>query len=233
MEKALSGLSRIPGEIRFAEMSYIPSKAAKFVEWQDDVNLTERFREGVELFLRHKKPSPSYYMVKRLIMTICLRQRELAFSRSKSVSQSEKEAEEESAKFHGVASQPPRSTAGYSRQGGSSSTTSKIPRTAIGVLRGKTAQHDAVQSTVYTAAYVPSTGFPQLKPVKTLMTRSQGCSVDDSLTNLPPPPDVGEKLEFECPYCGIPFERAMFQGLSWRYDMTYYFIALLICIFCN
>ncbi|PKK54322.1 hypothetical protein CI102_1074, partial [Trichoderma harzianum] len=177
VEQALSELFRISAAIRSAGMSYRHTKAANFVEWQDGVNLTQKFREGVELLLRYKKPSPIDYMVKRLIETVSLRQRELAYSRRKRVGRSEKEAKEESFKSH--------------------------------------TQHDAVQSTVYTATYVPTTVFSQTKPVKSLMIRPQWSTIDDSLTNLPLPPEVGEKLEFECPYCGIPLARAIFQGPAW------------------
>lgn len=213
VEQTLSELFRISAAIRSAGMSYRHTKAANFVEWQDGVNLTQRFREGVELLLRHKKPSPSDYMVKRLIETVCLRQREIAYSRRKRGGRGE---EEGSVKSHSVASLPPRSMAGYSRQDGPGSTASKIALTAMGALRGKTSQHDAVQSTVYTATYVPTTVFPQTKPVKTLKMRPQWSTIDDSLTDLPLPPEVGERLEFECPYCGIPLAREIFQGTAWR-----------------
>ncbi|KAL6835930.1 hypothetical protein J3E69DRAFT_373214 [Trichoderma sp. SZMC 28015] len=213
VEQTLSELFRISAAIRSAGMSYRHTKAANFVEWQDGVNLTQKFREGIELLLRYKKPSPIDYMVKRLIETVCLRQRELAYSRRKRVDRSEKEG---SVKSHSVASLPPRSTAGYSRQGGSGSTPSRLGHTGIGALRGKTAQHDAVQSIAYTATYVPATVFPQTKPVKTLMARPQWSTIDDSLTDLPLPPEVGERLEFECPYCGIPLARERFQGPAWR-----------------
>ncbi|KAL6819770.1 hypothetical protein V8C40DRAFT_276341 [Trichoderma camerunense] len=204
VEQALSELFRISAAIRSAGMSYRHTKAANFVEWQDGVNLTQKFREGIELLLRYKKPSPIDYMVKRLIETVCLRQRELAYSRRKRVGRGGKEAKEESFKSHSLASLPPRSTAGYSRQGGSGSTPSRLAHTAI------------VQSTVYTATYVPTTVFPQTKPVKSLMIRPQWSTIDDSLTNLPLPPEVGENLEFECPHCGIPLARAIFQGPAWR-----------------
>ncbi|KAL7956350.1 hypothetical protein V8C34DRAFT_306623 [Trichoderma compactum] len=214
VEEALSDLFRFSAAICSAGVSHRLIKAAGFVEWQDDVNLTKRFREGVELLFRHKKPSPSDYMVKRLILTMWLRQRELAYSRRKRVGRSEKEVKDESFKSHSVASLPPRFTAGYSRHGGSGSTTPKLAYTAVGASRGKTAHPNTVQSTVYSATYVPSAGFPQTQPVKTSTTRTQWSTIDDSLTNLPPPPDAGETLEFECPYCGIPFKGAMFQGLS-------------------
>ncbi|QYS93020.1 hypothetical protein H0G86_000411 [Trichoderma simmonsii] len=216
VEQALSELFRISAAIRSAGMSYRHTKAANFVEWQDGVNLTQKFREGVELLLQYKKPSPIDYMAKRLIETVCLRQRELAYSRRKRAGRSGKEAKEESFKSHSLASLPPRSTAGYSRQGGSGSTPSRLAHTAIGAFRGKTAHHDAVQSTVYTATYVPTTVFPQTKPMKSLMIRPQWSTIDDSLTNLPLPPEVGKNLEFECPYCGIPLARAIFQGPAWR-----------------
>ncbi|KAL7916500.1 hypothetical protein GGI35DRAFT_433224 [Trichoderma velutinum] len=212
VEQTLSELFRISAAIRSAGMSYRHTKAANFVEWQDGVNLTQRFKEGVERLLRIKKPSPRDYMVKRLIETICLRQRELAYSRRKRVGTSEKE---ESVKSH-VANLPPRSTAGYSRLGGSGSTTSKLTHAAIGASRGKAAQPDTGQPTVYTATYVPTTVFTQKKPAKSPMTRPQLFTIDGSLTNLPPPPEVGERLEFECPYCDIPFEKTKFQGSSWR-----------------
>jgi hypothetical protein len=223
VEQTVAELFRISAAIRSAGMSYRHTKAANFVEWQDGVDLTHRFREGVELLLRHKKPSPSDYMVKRLVETVCLRQRELAYSRRKRMGRGGKQATEESIKSHGVASLPPRSTAGYSRQGGSGSTTSMVTRTAKGESGGKTAQPNRVESTIYTATYVPTTVFPQKKPVRTLITRPQWRTIDDSLTNLPLPPEVGESLEFECPYCVIPFERAKFQASSWRYDMIYSF----------
>jgi hypothetical protein len=223
VEQTVAELFRISAAIRSAGMSYRYTKAANFVERQDGVNITQRFKEGVELLLRYKKPSISNYMVKRLVETICLRQRELAFSRRKRMSQSDKEMKEEPVKSHGVASLPPRSTAGYSRQGNSCSATSKLALTAIDATRGKTAQPDTVQSTVYSATYVPTTVFTHTKPVNTLMTRPQWCTIDDSLTNLPLPPKVGEKLELECPYCAIPLNRETFQGPSWRYDTIYSF----------
>lgn len=199
-------------------MSYRHTKAANFVEWQDGVNLTQKFKEGVELLLRYKKPCPSDYMVKRLVETICLRQRELAYTRRKRISSIGKKGTEDSINL------PPRSTAGYPRQG-SGSTTSKVTRTT-GAMRGETAQPHRVQSTIYSATYVPTTNFPQLKPRKTLITRPQQRTIDETLPNLPLPPEVGERPEFECPYCAIPFERAKFQGSSWRYDIMYSFIAL-------
>ncbi|KAK2593623.1 hypothetical protein QQS21_008671 [Conoideocrella luteorostrata] len=216
VEQTIAELFRISAAIRSAGMSYRYTKAANFVEWQDGVNLTLRFKEGVELLLRYKKPSPSDYMVKRLVETVCLRQRELAYSRRKGMGRSGKEATEESIKSDGVASLPQRSTAGYPGQCGSGSTMSKITPTAIGASREKTAQPNTVQSTIYTATYVPTTVFPQAKPVKTLITRPQWRTIDDSLTNLPLSPEVGATLEFECPYCAIPFERTKFQGSSWR-----------------
>lgn len=233
VERVLSELFSIYryAAIHSVEMSDRLIEAANFVERQDGVDLTKVFREGVELFLRHKKPSPSDDMVKRLIITICLRQQELAYSRLKKGTRSEKEAKEESVKSHSL---PPRSTAGYSRQGGPGPAASKIARTATGALCRKTAQHDAVPSTVYTAAHVPTRVFPQTKPVKTLMTRPKWSTIDDSLTDLPLPPEVGERLELECPYCGIPLTRAIFQGSAWRYGIIYSFIVLIISnVFCS
>ncbi|UKZ68828.1 uncharacterized protein TrAtP1_009848 [Trichoderma atroviride] len=228
VEQTVAELFRISAAIRSAGMSYRHTEAANFVEWQDGMNITQRFKEDVELLLRCKKPSPSDYMVKRLVETICLRQRELAYSRRKRMDRSGKDAMEDSIESHDMVSLPPRSTAGYPRQGGSGSTTSKATRTAIGGSSGKAAQPNIKKSTIYTATHVPTTIFPRTKPMESLTTRPQWRTIDDSLTNLPLPPNVGERLEVECPYCFIPFERAKFEASSWRYDMI-----LLSNVFCN
>ncbi|KAK1236878.1 hypothetical protein MKX08_007826 [Trichoderma sp. CBMAI-0020] len=216
VEHTVAELLRISAAIRSAGMSYRHTKAANFVEWQDGINLTQRFKEDVELLLRYKKPSPSGYMVKRLVETICLRQRELAYSHHKRMDRGGKDATEDSINSHGMASLPPRSTAGYPQQGGSGSTTSKVAHTALASSRGKAAQPNTNQSTIYTATYVPTTVFPQTKPIEPSTTRLQWRTIDDSLTNLPLPPNVGERLQFKSPYCFIMFERAKFEGPSWR-----------------
>lgn len=215
VEQTIDRLFRISAAIRSAGMSYRYAKAANFVEYEKDVNLTRKFREGVELLFKHKRPSPCSYMVKRLIESICLRQRELAYSQHQKGEQSTK-------KSQGVASLPPPSKSAYMRLGGSVSTISKSNRAAI--LREKGESHNLAPSAAYSATYVPTeVSFP-MRPVAPRAASQKFSAIDDSLDNLPPPPEKPQQPELECPYCAIPFEIATFEGPAWRYYIVYFFV---------
>ena len=174
VEQTIDKLFRLSAIIRSAGMSYRYAKAANFVEYENEVNLTQKFREGVELLFKHKHPPPCSYMVRRLVESICLRQRQLAYSQ-----------------------------------------------------RQKGGRQNAVQSTVYTATYVPTeVSFPT-RPIAPSAATQKFSKIDDALGNLPPSPQIPPKPELECPYCAIPFERAKFEGSAWRYYMIYSFVVSL------
>lgn len=220
VEQTIERLFRLSAVIRSAGMSYRYAKAANFVEYEKEVNLTQKFREGVELLFKHKSPSPCAYMVKRLVESICLRQRELAYSlRPKT----EQKTGQETTKSHGVASLPPPSKSAYLRRGAPVSTVSKSRGAAL--LHEKEELHNPVPSAVYTATRVPTEVSSRARQLAPREASQKFDTIDDALDNLPPPPASAQKLEIECPYCAIPFEKAKFEGSAWRYYIVCYVVA--------
>ena len=89
-EDTITKLFRLSALIRSAGMSYRYQKAENYVQRENGVNITQNFRDGIKLLLKHKKPPLDNFMSKRLLETICLRQRQMAYSkRCKLVSSTE------------------------------------------------------------------------------------------------------------------------------------------------
>jgi len=216
VEQTIDKLFRLSAVIRSAGMSYRYAKAANFVEYDKDVNLTQKFREGVELLFKHKDFSPSSYLSKRLVESICLRQRQLAYSQRQKMGQGGGKIGERTDKFQGIASLPPRSELAFMRQGGSIATVSKAGMASK--LRETTGAEDLVPSPVYTATYVPTNISFRTNRVAAWTSAPKFGTIDDSLENLPSPPETWvQKPEIVCPYCAIPYEKTKFKGPTWRY----------------
>lgn len=220
VERTIDRLFRLSAVIRSAGMSYRYGKAANFVEYEKEVNLTRKFREGVELLFKHKRPSPCSYMVKRLIESICLRQRELAYSqhckRGQQVGQG-------TMKSQGVASLPPPSKSAYMRQGGSFSSASKSSGAVS--LHEKGELHNPVPPAVTTVTHVPTAVSLPVRLVAPSVASQRLGTIDVTLSNLPPPPATPQNPVFECPYCAIPLEIEKFEGSAWRYYIICYVVA--------
>lgn len=198
-------------------MSNRYEKAANFVEWDQGVNLTQKFKSGIELLLKHRRPSPENYMVKRLIESICLRQRELAYSQRHKRGYSGRATDKKHIASEGVVSLPPPSMSVSTRQAPAVSTTAKFNQTNM--TREKVIPKNPIPSMTYTATHVPTEFAFSERPAALLeLRRREFNSIDDALSNLPPEPAIPEKLECECPYCAVPLEREKFQGSSWRYS---------------
>lgn len=205
-------------------MSYRYAKAANFVEYEHEVNLTRKFREGVELLFKHKRSSLCSYMVKRLVESICLRQRELAYSQHYKRGTSGRKIVQENIQSGGVVNLPRSSKSAYTRQGGSVSTVSQSRQ--VSTLREKRESHRLAPSTVYSATNVPTevSFSSRERPVAPRAASQKFGRIDDALRNLPPPPETPQQPELECPFCAIPFGRAMFEGPAWRYHTLYLFV---------
>lgn len=119
VEQTIDRLFRLSAVIRSAGMSYRYAKAANFVEYEHQVNVTRKFREGVELLFKRKGTSPCSYMVKRLFESICLRQQELAYSQHCNRGPSGRKAAQEAIQSGGVVSLSRSSKSAYMWQGGS------------------------------------------------------------------------------------------------------------------
>lgn len=119
VEQTIDRLFRLSAVIRSAGMSFPYAKAANFFEYEHEVNLTRKFREGVELLFKHKRSSPCSYMVKRLVESICLRQQELAYSQHCKRGPSGRKAAQETIQSGGVVSLSRSSKSAYMPQGGS------------------------------------------------------------------------------------------------------------------
>ncbi|KAH8898072.1 hypothetical protein GQ53DRAFT_880990, partial [Thozetella sp. PMI_491] len=79
-EDTITKLFRLSAVIRSVGMSYRYEKAQNFIEWENGVNVTTKFRDGIKLLLKHKRPQPLEYMISRLLESICLRQKQMAYS---------------------------------------------------------------------------------------------------------------------------------------------------------
>jgi len=225
VEQTIDKLFRLSAVIRSAGMSYRYEKAANYVEYENGVNLTQKFREGVEMLFKHKRPSPCRYMVKRLIETLCVRQRELAYSQRSREVQSGRLTDKSFVKSQGVTGIPLRAESIDIRRSGTASATPKFNRTAT--LNDKRGRQNAAQSTVYTATYLPTDVSIRTRPVASRVPLQEFKTIDDALSNLPPPPKTFQKAQLECPYCAIPHEKAKFEGSAWRYYMIYQFVAFI------
>jgi hypothetical protein len=172
------------------------------------VNLTEEFRKGTERLIefRLKSSNASQDLQKRIVDTICLRQKHFSYLRAKKA---------KNTPINKNANNPqsvPKSTLGstFSVTGSlSPSTAKKTPRKlpqrpgpGLSILsKATTVQPDRI-----TKAY-------SVKPVNDTQDRDVICSDAD----LPPPPKApGHLKEFECPYCFLACSAEELSGERWK-----------------
>ncbi|KAI9146880.1 Vegetative incompatibility protein [Paramyrothecium foliicola] len=218
-ENVITKLFRLSAVIRSAGMSYRHQKAANYVQWEDGVNLTQKFRDGIKLLLKHKKPPLEEFISKRLLESICLRQRQIAYSqRHKLISSSNTAQSGSSAEATPVI--PPRSESNYRHR---QSVTSSLLRRTAGDAKPLPGEDSAdkkgaaPKSAIYTATYVPTTISQISKSVPAQVVHKALGTIDDSLDTLPPPPvTLDSTKEFICPFCAIPLEKASYHGSLWR-----------------
>ncbi|KAF7537672.1 hypothetical protein G7054_g3545 [Neopestalotiopsis clavispora] len=79
-EDTITKLFRLSAIIRSAGMSYRWQKADNYVEKENGVDITQKFRDGIKLLLKYKRPPLKEFISKRLLESICLRQRRIAYS---------------------------------------------------------------------------------------------------------------------------------------------------------
>lgn len=229
VEQTIDRLFRLSAVIRSAGMSYRYAKAANFIKYEHQVNVTRKFREGVELLFKHKHPSPCDYMVKRLIESICSRQRELAYSQHYKRGPGGRKTVQETVQSGGVVSLPRPSQSAYMRQGGQGGSVSMVPESRrVAIWREKGEPHRLAPSAVYSATYVPtnvSSSSSRVRPVAPRAAPQNFGTIDAALRNLPPSPKTPrQQPELECPFCAIPFGRTKFDGPAWRYHTLHLFV---------
>lgn len=217
-EDTITKLFRLSAVIRSAGMSYRYEKAQNFVEWENGVNVTTKFRDGVKLLLKHKRPQPLEYMANRLLESICLRQKQVAYSQRYKRVKGAKRVEEQSKPAQGPAL-PPRSESAFTTRRTVTSSVSRTQSGAAGPSRAApSGRGRGAPSAVYTATHVPATVSATMTRFSTpRLAQQEFSNIDDSLDMLPPPPSpAGRSTEFECPFCAVPLEARTYQGAAWR-----------------
>ncbi len=220
VEETISELFRLSAAIRSAGMSNRYAKAAKYVEYKDGVNMTLKFRARLAEFLVLPIPNATDYMRERLVETISLRQRQVAFTQKQKQGQA-KDYQQHEAKESGSHGQvPSRSTSANERKSSyAPSRTSSSSGKAMPSHGKESRPKKIIQATNYSATDVGSRvsfGKAQARPgVVTGLFRG----IDESLQNIPLPPQSirATDEQIECPHCTIIMDVDELQDKNWTY----------------
>lgn len=220
VEETISELFRLSAAIRSAGMSNRYAKAAKYVEYKDGVNLTLKFRQRLAELLVSFIPNATDYMRERLVETISLRQRQLAFTQKQKQGRAKAHEQPKADESGSHKPVPSRSASAYGRQ------SSSVPSRASSSSSKATPSHGKEsrsrkpnQATNYSATDVGSKvsfGKAQARPgIVTGLFRG----IDESLQNIPLPPQSIRPTDkqIECPHCTIIMDMDKLRGKNWAY----------------
>lgn len=213
IEETLDQLFRFSRAVRRSGILHRFIKIANYVEYgPGGINLTEEFRKAATRLVEHhlKTSSATPNLRARLIETICLRQQNFSYLKSRK----SRPTEDLNVRNEKSPSSAARSV--LSTSFSVASTVTRNPRRK----RSVQIQHtQRVEHSILSATTVQYTGASLEQSIQSSINH-QDPEIEDNDANLPQPPDVpvGQK-EWECPYCLLLCPVKELSGELWRYAM--------------
>ncbi|KAJ5341809.1 CNH domain protein [Penicillium brevicompactum] len=209
IEETLDQLFRFSRAVRRSGILHRFIKIANYVEYSPEgINLTEEFRKAATQLVKHhlKKSAATPNLRERLIETICLRQQNFSYLKSRKSRVKEDLS---------VSTEKGSSSAARSVLSTTFSIGSSMPRSPR--KKSMQIQHaQKLEHSILSATTVQYTGAPLEQSVQASINYHVP-EIKDEDANLPKPPVVpsGQK-EWECPYCLLLCPVKEFSGELWR-----------------
>lgn len=216
VEETLDQLFQLTAFIRKSGIQDRYAKASKSedIDQLTGVNLTEKFREGIEAIVNYRYHKASETLRRRLVETITLRQRQFSYSQRQ---KKDRESLTNSTKTDPSESMSP-SAEDYGESESQLHRNAQSTGSTISRLQAhRPGNYHSVVSTQKSASLVDRSRLPRTFSAK---ASSVGSGIQNHSANLwlpSPPKNLHYKAkEFECPICFIiqPIEKA--SGEKWK-----------------